>query len=88
MYGIFVGGSDLANDHTLKSSMPYKFTTQLRNPKQSSSSEARLMTWRNDVTEILFKENLEISTPTITEYNKEEFVTALKEQVSYYGLNL
>ena len=88
IYGIFMGGGDLADDYTLKSSMPYKFTTQLRNPKQSSTSEARLMTQRNDVTAISFKGNLEISTPTTTEYNKEEFVTALKEQVSHYGLNL
>ena len=87
IYGIFMGGSDLADDYTLKSSMPYKFMTQLRNPKQSSVPEARLMTRRNDVTAISFKGNLEISTPAITEYDKEEFVTVLKEQVSYYELN-
>ena len=79
MYGIFMGGGDLANDYTLKFSMPYKFTAQLRNPKQLSASRARLMTRRNDVTAISFKGNLEISTPTTTEYNKEEFVIALKK---------
>ena len=85
--GILMGGSDLADDYTLKFSMPYTFTTQLRNPKQSSASKARLMTTRNDVTAISFKGNLDISTSTTTEYDKEEFVTALKEHVSYYRLN-
>ena len=55
IYGIFMCGRDLADDYTLKSSMPYKFTTQLRNPKQSSASEARLMTRCNDVKTIPFK---------------------------------
>ena len=35
---------------------------------------------------ISFKENLEISQPTVTEYDKEEFILALKEQVAYYSL--
>ena len=87
IYGIFMGGSDLTNNYTLKSDTPYKYTTQLRNSKQSSVSEQRLMSRRSDVTAISFKGNLEISTPTATEYDKEEFVMALKEQVSYFGLN-
>ena len=45
------------------------------------------MNRQSDVTAISFKGNLEISTPTATEYDKEEFVMALKEQVSYFGLN-
>ena len=45
------------------------------------------MNRQSDVLAISFKGNLEISTPTATEYNKEEFGMALKEQVSYVGLN-
>ena len=66
IYGMLMGGSDLADDYTLKSSMPYKFTTQPHNPKQSSASEARLITRCNDVTAVLFKGNSEISTPSTT----------------------
>jgi len=70
IYGIFMGGSDLTNNYTLKSDTPYKYTTQLRNSKQSSVSEQRFMSRRSDVTAISFKGNLEISTPTATEYDK------------------
>ena len=46
--------------------MQYKFTTQLRNPKQSSAPEVRLMIQGNDVMAISLEGNLEISTPTTT----------------------
>ncbi len=45
------------------------------------------MSKQNKAKAISSKDKLEISQPTSTEYNKEEFITALKEQVSYHGLN-
>ena len=41
----------------------------------------------SDAASITLKGNLEINVPCVTEYDKEEFVTALNEQVGYYGLN-
>ena len=82
-----MGGSDLNDDYTLKTKLPYKFTTQLRNSKQSSSSEHMLMKRRSDATAITFKGNLEVSGTCITEYDKESYLTALKEQVGFYGLH-
>ena len=87
IYGLFMGGSDLNDDYTLKTKLPYKFTTQLRNSKQSSSSEHMLMKRRSDATAITFKGNLEVSDTCITEYDKESYLTALKEQVGFYGLH-
>ena len=87
IYGLFMGGSELNDDYTLKTNTPYKFTTQLRNSKQSSSSEQMLMKRRSDATAITFKGNLEVSETCITEYDKENFITALKEQVAFYELH-
>ena len=82
-----MGGSDLNDDYTLKTKLPYKFTTQLRNSKQSSSSEHMLMKRRSDATAITFKGNLEVSDTCITKYDKESYLTAHKEQVGFYGLH-
>ena len=82
-----MGGSELNDNYTLKTNTPYKFTTQLRNSKQSSSSEQMLIKRHSDATAIIFKGNLEVSETCITEYDKENFITALKEQVAFYGLH-
>lgn len=86
IFGLFMGGSDLDDDYKLKSQAPYKLTTQLRNPKQSGSSEQSLMDARTDATKLKFHGKLETSADCTTEYDKEEFLTALREQVNYYGL--
>jgi len=46
IYGLFMGGSELTDDYTLKSATPYTLTTQLRKSKQSSSSERILISAR------------------------------------------
>ena len=45
------------------------------------------MNYQSDSSSITFKGNLEISLPTVTEKNKEEFITTLKEHISYYSLD-
>eukprot|EP00979_Chaetoceros_neogracilis_P007259 scaffold1521_cov271-Chaetoceros_neogracile.AAC.67 len=77
----------VASDYTLVSTIPYKLTTQLRNAKQSSQSEHSLMDARTDSFKIKFHGKLETTPDCTTEYDKEEFLTALKEQVNYYGLH-
>lgn len=42
---------------------------------------------RSNAIEVTFKGKLEASDTCITECNKENFVTALKEQVGFYGLH-
>ena len=65
-----MGGSELANNYTLKLKTPYKLITQLRNPKQSSLSEQTIInSWQN-ATSITFKGNLEIPATWINEYDK------------------
>ena len=81
-----MGGSDLNSDYTLKSSNPYELTTQLRNAKQSSQFERSLTDARTDASRIKFHSKLETSPDYSSEYNKEKFLTSLKEKVSYYGL--
>jgi len=81
-----MGGSDLNNDYTLKSTSLHKLTTQLRNAKQSRQSERSLMDARTDASRIKFRGKLEASPDCSTEYDKEKFPTSLKEEVSYYGL--
>ena len=46
IYRLFMGASELTDDYTLTSTTLYKLTTQLRNPKQSSSSERILINAR------------------------------------------
>ena len=65
-----MGGSELANNYTLKLKTPYKLITQLHNPKQSSLSEQTIInSWQN-ATSITFKGNLEIPATWINEYDK------------------
>ena len=71
IYGLYMGGSKLTDDYTLKSKPSYKFTTQLRNPKKSSYFEQTLMKHRSNATSITFKGNSEINVPCITEYDKK-----------------
>ena len=81
-----MGGSELNDDYTLKTNTPYIFATQLRNSKQSSSSKRMLMKRHSDATAITFEGNLEVSETCITKYDKENFITDLKEQVAFYEL--
>ena len=86
IYGLFMGGSDLTNNYSLKSKTPYRLTTQLRNPKHSSSSERILISARQNASSITFKGNLDTPVNCTNEYDKEGFITALEEQISFYGL--
>lgn len=88
MYGTYMGGSALDDDYELMNVRSYKYTTQLRNPKQLASSERSLMTARNDGTSIKFNGKLELSgtTTETAELDKEQFVAALKDKVKFHGV--
>ena len=87
IYELFMGGSELTDDYTLKSTTPYKLTTQLRNSKQSSPSKRILISARQNASSVSFKGNLETPDNYTNEYDKDGFVTALEEQVAFYGLH-
>ena len=86
IFRLFMGGSNLDDTYHLKSNSLYKLTTQLCNAKQSGSSECALLDARMDALKIKFHGKLETAANCTTKYNKEAFLTALKEQVQYYGL--
>ena len=88
IHGIYLGGSSLQDDYSLKRLNSYKYTTQLRSSKQSASSERALMDSRDSSSIIKFDGKLELSTSATipTELDKDEFIKSLKDKVSYYGL--
>ena len=89
IHGIYLGGSSLKDDYSLKRLNSYKYTTQLRSSKQSASSERALMDSRDSSSIIKFDGKLELSTSLTTiptELDKDEFIKSLKDKVSYYGL--
>ena len=83
IYGLFMGGSEVNDNYTLNTSTPYKFMTQIRNPKQSSLPKQMLMNCCSNIGTVTFKGNLEVSNDCITKYDKETFLIALKEQVGF-----
>ena len=85
IYGLFMGVSEMTKKYTLKSKTPFKLTTQLRNLMQSSLFKQTLINARLNEFFMTLKENLETITNCIKKYDKEEFVTALREQVAFYG---
>ena len=81
-------GSCLNDEYDIKTKPPYKLTTQLRTPKQSSSSEIDLMDTRSYPYRLKFHGKLETPADCVTKYDKEEFIQSVKEQVLYYGLQV
>lgn len=79
-------GRKLRDDYTLNTSIPYNFTTQLRNSKQSKSSKETLKNRRSNVGTVTFMRNLEVSDTYMAEYDKNTFLMALNNYVGIYGL--
>ena len=89
IHGIYLGGSFLKYDYSLKRPKPYKYTTQLHSSNQSASSERALMDLRDSSSIIKFDGKLELTTSLTTiptELDKDEFIKSLKHKISYYGL--
>lgn len=86
IYGLFIGGSELTNDYTIKSTTPYKLTTKFQNWKQSSSFKRIISSARQNASLVTSKRNLETSPNCSNEYNKDGFITTLEDQVAFYSL--
>lgn len=86
LYGVYQGGSELNDQYQLPLRRTYNFTTQLRNAKQLSISENKLMEARNDSSAMKFNGKLEATASDINEFDKEQFIRALMDKVRFYGL--
>ena len=86
IYGIYLGGSGLTDDYNLTTPNSFHHVSQVLNHKQSNTNESTLILAIEDSTKPKFTGNLEISTSTAIEYDKESFIRALKEKVKYFGL--
>ena len=80
-HGIYMGGCGLNDRYELVRDKPYKFTAQLRNVKQMATNEQRLIDARVDSKITKVDGNLEV-----TKAESNELDTAVKDQVSFYGL--
>ena len=72
--GYYAGGCPINDDYKLLKVNPFKYTSQLRNVKQLSSNETKLIDDRASVSSMKFDRNLELnnSSPS-TDMNKERF---------------
>ena len=82
IFGLLMDGNDLNDEYDLKKD-PYKPTTQLCTPKQSSSPKRELLDARYDPSKLKFHGKLETPVDCVTNNYKEEFLQDVKEQVSY-----
>ena len=86
IYGIYLGGSALDDAYKLTSDNTFHHVSQVRSVKQANSNETTLISNMEDNTKIKFNGNLELTTCSLTEFDKDGFLRAVKEKVKYYGL--
>ena len=86
--GHYAGGCSLKDDYSLSSQNPFKYSSQLRNIKQLSSNESKLIEDRASISSMKFDGNLELndSSPS-TEMNKDQFFQAVLDNINFYGLH-
>ena len=87
IYGIYLGGSALDATYKLMSDNTFHHVSQVCSVKQANSSETTLISNMEDNKKIKFNGNLEVTSCSLTEYDKDGFLQAVKEKVKYYGLH-
>ena len=83
----YMGVCALDYDYKLVKQRPFGQVTQLRSTKQLGINQSSLLSAKLDSSVIEFNGNLETSCTDITELDKYQFITAVKEKVRYYGLH-
>ena len=73
-----MGVSDINDECDIKTKSPYKLTTQILTPKQSSSYERAIMDVRSDLSKIKFHRKFETPAGCFAEYKKERILQAVK----------
>ena len=86
IFGIYLGGSALDDSYKLTSDNTFHHVSQVCSVKQANSNETTLISNMEDNTKIKFNGNLELTACSLTEYDKDGFLRAVKEKVKYYGL--
>ena len=87
IYGIYLGGAPLDVTYNLTAAHPFHHMSQERSPKQSNTNGSTLISAMEDNTKPKFTGNLDLTTSSATEYDKDSFIRAVKEKVKYYGLH-
>ena len=87
IYGIYLGGSALDATYKLTSDNTFHHVSQVCSVKQANSNETTLISNMEDNTKIKFNGNLELTSCSLTEYDKDGFLHAVKERIKYYGLH-
>ena len=88
IYREYLGGSELDDNYSQKISgiRSFKYPSQLRNIKQLSVNQKTLMDAKKDVSMLKFDGMLELKKDDSSQLDKEQFITALSDEVKYYGL--
>ena len=88
IFGYYVGGCPINEEYKLSRPNPFKYTSQLRNVKQLSNNETKLIDNRSSTSTMKFDGNLELteSSPS-TEMNKDQFFEAVSDHVNLFGLH-
>ena len=85
--GIYNGGSAIDKNYALVSpGMSFKFAAQLRTAKQTSSNEKTLMDQQDNSQYLKFKGKLDMANVGTSELDKDQFMTKVKKNMKYYGL--
>ena len=84
--GVYQGGCAFDDEYKLLKPKSFKYTTQLRNAKQRQISEQKLMDLQNDTSAMKFNRKMELDISNTDQLDKEQFVTAVKSKVKFYGL--
>ena len=87
-YGEYQGGSVLEDDYSQKLTeiRTFKYPSQLRNLKQLSINQKTLMDAKRDTSMVQFDGVLEVQVTDKSQLDKEQFISALSDEVKYYGL--
>ena len=85
--GYYMGGCALDDDYKLVKQRPFGQVTQLRSAKQLGINQSSLLSAKLDSSVMKFNGKLETLCTDITKLDKDQFITAVKEKVRYYGLH-
>ena len=86
IYGIYAGGAPLNNIYKLITTNSFYHFSQVQSTKQAITDETTLITNMEDTSKPNFNGNLDLTACSLTGYNKEGFMQAMKEKIKLYGL--
>ena len=81
----YMGGCALDDDYKLVKQRPFGQVTQLHSAKQLGINQSSLLSAKLDSSIMKFNGKLKTLCTDITELDKDQFITAVKEKVRYYG---